>query len=121
MEQEKILSLLSRQLRDIQSQADKILRDDNSAEAIESFARYSQELKHFIMTKVEDPEVLRVAAEIPVVNYKRNRISLWQFLILPAWWISLYKDYQQRQVSLEEISSAKGKYASLELLVNSVA
>ena len=54
MEQERIINLVIRQLKDIQSQADKILSGDNSNEAIESFARYSIELKEYITKKINN-------------------------------------------------------------------
>jgi hypothetical protein len=47
------LHLLYRQLKDIQSQADKILDGDDSADALESFAKYSAELKEYTLKKID--------------------------------------------------------------------
>lgn len=44
----KKAQLIERQLVDIQSQAETILSGQNSPENIETFARYSEELKKYI-------------------------------------------------------------------------
>jgi len=121
MEQDHALRLLLRQLKDIQAQADKILTGENSNEAIETFAKYSIELKDYVSKHVELPEVKSYLTELPVINYKRAEIKLWQYLILPSWWISLYKDYHAKNKTIEEINIVKGKYATLELLVKALA
>lgn len=120
MEQEKALQLLNRQLRDIQAQAEKILQGNNSSESIESFSRYSSELKIFIEKNVHSDEIRKYLSEIPDVDYKRAQVKLWQYIILPSLWITLYKDYHVKNEVLQTISTAKGKYATLELLVRGV-
>ncbi len=117
MEQEKSLRLLLRQLKDIQSQADKILTGENSNEVIETFAKYSTELKDYINKNVASPEIKSYLKELPEINYSRTEIKLWQYLVLPSWWISLYKDYHAKNETIKEIHHVKGKYATLELLV----
>lgn len=121
MEQDKALRLLQRQLKDIQAQADKIITGDNSNEMIEAFAKYSSELKSYISKNVELKEVKSFVAELPEINYSRTQIKLWQYLILPSWWITLYKDYQAKNETITEINSARGKYATLELLIRGLA
>jgi hypothetical protein len=117
MEQDKALRLLLRQLVDIQAQADKITTGENSNEAIESFAKYSSELKSYISKNVEVEEIKSFLSELPEINYSRTQIKLWQYLILPSWWISIYKDYHAKNDAISEINSVRGKYATLELLV----
>jgi len=117
MEQDKALKLLLRQIRDIQSQADKILTGENSNESIETFARYSAELKNYIASTIASHEIKSYAMDLPEINYSRSAIKLWQYLILPSWWITLYKDYQAKNRTIEEIKMVRGKYSSMELLI----
>ncbi|MCG8321656.1 MAG: hypothetical protein MI921_19290 [Cytophagales bacterium] len=119
MDQEKAYALLSRQLTDILAAAERIINGNDSAEEIESFARYSFELKRYVNERIENEEFKKAANEIPDINYKRTQIQIWQYLILPAWWINLYKDYQARQKTKEEVNLVRGKYASLQLLAKS--
>jgi hypothetical protein len=121
MEQEKALKLLLRQLKDIQAQAEKIMTGENSNESIETFAKYSTELKEYISKNVESAEIRTYLKELPEINYSRSEIKLWQYLILPSWWISLYKDYHAKNKTIEEIGMVKGKYATLELLIKGYA
>jgi hypothetical protein len=117
MENDKSLRLLLRQLKDVQAQADKILTGENSNEAIESFARYSIELKEYILKNISSNEVKSYLTELPEINYSRTDLKLWQYLILPSWWITLYKDYQAKNRTIQEINAVRSKYATLELLV----
>lgn len=117
MEQAKALDLLLRQIKDIQAQADKILKGEDSPEAIETFSKYSSELKNYIGQHVQSQEVKAYLKDLPEINYARVNISIWQYLLLPYWAIALYNDYQARNRTKEEISLVRGKYGTLELLV----
>lgn len=120
MEQQKALTLLSRQLKDILAQANKILEGNDSPNALETIARYSLELKSFIHEYIQDQQVQQITHALPTINYKRSQVQLWQYIILPSWWISIYKDYQARKKTLEEVSNLRGKYSTLQLIVNSL-
>ena len=117
MEQEKALRLLARQLKDVQAQAEQIITGDNSDEVLETFAKYSTELKEYIQKNIASPEIKAYLIELPEINYKRTQIKLWQYLIFPSWWVSLYKDYLERNKTVQEIALVRGKYSTLELLV----
>jgi len=121
MEQEKTIRLLLRQLNDIQAQAEKILTGEKSNEAIEGFARYSAELKDYIMKNVKNSDIKSYLIKIPNVNYSRTNVKFWQYIILPAWWISLFYDYMARNKTVAEINEAKGKYANLEFLIKRIS
>ena len=112
----KRMSLLIRQLKDIISQANRILDGNSSSIEIENFAKYSNELKGFISKNISNEEILNLNKEIPHINYKRNRIKIWFILILPYWLIILYLDYYARKKSLDEIKTSRNKYASIEFL-----
>ena len=120
MEQERILRLVVRQLQDIHSQADKILSGDKSNEALELFGRYSIDLKEYIAKNINNEKIISYLTEIPDVKYSRSKVRLWEYLILPSWWIIIYKDYIRRNKTLKEVNIARGKYAHLELLMKSV-
>ena len=116
MDQEKAYALLNRQLTDILANAERIIIGNDSAEEIESFARYSLELKKYVNERIENEDFKKATNEIPDIDYKRAQIQIWQYLIFPAWWISLYNDYQARQKTKEEVNLVRGKYSSLQLL-----
>jgi hypothetical protein len=117
MEQERAFSLLNRQLIDIIANAERIENGNDSPEEVEAFARYSNELKRFVNERIEDETLRKVSLQIPNINYQRNQIHLWQYLILPAWWISLYLDYQTRKTLKEEVNIVHEKYVRLRVLV----
>lgn len=121
MDQDKSLRLLLRQLKDIQVQADKIITGDDSDDTIETFARYSGELKKYISKNVESPEIKSYLAQLPIIDYKKAGIQFWQYLMLISWWVALYANYQAKRKTIEDIGIAKSKYATLELIVKGLA
>lgn len=121
MDQEKSFRLLIRQLKDIQAQADKIASRESSQEIIEAFARYSVELKEYIAKNIESQQIRAYLSELPEINYSRTTIKLWQYLIMPSWWISAYNDYRNREQAVQEIRATRGRYATLEILVRELA
>ena len=113
--------LLSRSLKDVQAQADRILSGDKSHEAIRNFANYSVELKKYIAKNIDNETIIRYLTQIPDVNHSRVEIKLWQFLILfPIWWYSLYKNYMAKKKSIDEVRLAREKYANLEIMLKGI-
>lgn len=115
------IRLLIRQIKDIQSQANRIVAGESSDEAIESFVKYSNELKNYIQAKIKNEQILSYINELPEIEIEKTKLKLWQYFVLPSWWISLYKEYQQKNEIIEEINFVKGKYATLELLLKGLA
>ena len=121
MEQEGIIRLALRGVKDIQTQAEKIVSGDKSSATIENFARYSNELKDYITKNISNEKVNSYLKEIQDVNYKRVSVKLWHYLILPSWFILLYKDTIAKNRTIEEINTVRGKYAHLELILRQQA
>lgn len=119
MEQEKAYSLLNRQLIDIVANAERILSGNDNASEIESFARYSIELKEFVVKRIENTDIKNTICEIPDINYKRMESQFWEYLLLPVWWINIYKDYLLRQKTKQEIELVKAKYSNLQMFLQS--
>ena len=120
MDHQKRLSLLNRQITDLLAQAERILGGKDSPEALETFARFSEELKSFVLTKMEEESLSESVRTIPIVDYTKTEIQLWQYVIMPSWWISIYKDYQQRQKVVEEVREVRAAYSEFQLKVQEV-
>jgi len=117
MNQDEAIQLAIRQVKHIQAQAERIVKGDRSEVAIESFAKYSMELTDFVNKNIPSDEINSYLKELPFVNYKRSDVKLWQYLVFPSWWMSLYKDLNAKNKIIEEIKEARNKYANLELLL----
>ena len=117
MDNERHTQLLLRQLRDIQAQADQIIRGSDSREAIGNFSKYSNELQTYVLKNVASAKIQSYISKLPAIKYDRIEVRWWQFIIMPIWWIALYNDYQSRKHAVEDIALVRGKYASLELMI----
>ncbi|HEY5826543.1 MAG TPA: hypothetical protein VIT44_19365 [Cyclobacteriaceae bacterium] len=117
MNQDEAIQLAIRQVKDIQVQAEKIVKGDKSNSAIQSFATYSVQLIDFIDQNIPSDEIKRYLKELPFVTYKPKYSTFWQYLIWPTWWITLYKDNNSKNKVIAEINDAQQKYLNLELLL----
>jgi replicative superfamily II helicase len=117
MEQEKSRRLLLRQLKDIQAQAEKIMAGEDSEEALEAFSKYSSDLKEWINQTVEHENIKSYLIDLPEINYSSAKAKLWQYLILPSAWVSLYNDYHAKNKTIQNINIVRSKYATLELMI----
>ena len=117
MNEDEAIQLVIRQVKDVQAQANQILNGNKSEEDIEKFSRYSEEMKAFIRKNIPSEEILNYLKDIAPVNYTKTKISIWQYVVFPSWWLSVYKEYNAKNLVLQEIREAQHKYANLELLL----
>ncbi|MGZ4033450.1 MAG: hypothetical protein ACXVPU_02930 [Bacteroidia bacterium] len=111
MQDTKNIVLLERQLKDIISQAENILSGQNSATQIETFSKYSEELKSYVIERIEDPKLKERANKIEKVNFKRNELKLWHYVTF-SFWIVLLIQYTAMQKSVEEIGRVKSDWST---------
>ena len=109
---------LSRQLIDIQHQAEKIVNGNPSVTVIEDFSRYSEELRDFVRKHVDVAQALELLEEIPVIEpfTLRARDGWVAFLIPSAVWL-IYQERSYVATAVEKVRTCRGKFASLEFLV----
>ena len=117
---------INRQLKDIQSQADKLLSGSPSIDEIEAFDRYNDELKSFLTEHLEEEELLARINAIPSIldelsteNISKNIITVILSFFF-SWAISYYRSQQIINKAISNIHDAKGKYASIEFLSRNV-
>lgn len=113
---ERSTQLLFRQLKDVQVQADRVLNGEHSAENIEQFARYSQELKKYALDKFRGTPAEEKLHELPEIHFLRNKITIGH-VVLFSWMALLARERRARNESLHEIREARNKYASLEFVI----
>jgi len=117
MNQDEAIQTAIRQVKDIQAQAESIVTRNRSDASIKAFAGHSVKLVEFIDKNIPSDEIKRYLKELPFVTYKPKYSTFWQYLVWPAWWITLYKDYNSKNKVVEEIKDAQKKYENLELLL----
>lgn len=117
MNQDEVIQLAIRKVKEMQSQAGEISRGNNSSHAIQSFARHSTEVVNFIASNIPSDEIRRYLKELPLVNFQPKYARFWEYLFSPSWWIILYRQYDTKNRIIEEIRDAKHKYENLELLL----
>ncbi|MEL6864132.1 MAG: hypothetical protein AAFP19_06930 [Bacteroidota bacterium] len=107
-----------RQVKDIQYQADKLLKGHPSLSDIKDFRRYAQEINTFLQKHIDIPEVHQLVDDIPSI--KVDLIDLKTgllFMIMPAVLVTWYYERRLINIARSDIQIAKGKYASIEFLL----
>jgi len=112
------MSSILRQLKDIQNEADKLIKGSPNVMEIENFSRYSNEIKDFIERNIEFPEVLKLVEEIPDIPMNKVTIKTGLMsLIIPKVLLYWYHERVYISVSTSKIEISRGKFASLEFIL----
>ncbi len=117
---------ISRQLKDIQHQADRLLNGQPQMEDIIQFDKYNEEMKMFLIGHFEEEELINRVQKIPIVleeepteTVSRNILSA-ILLFLVSWAVTYFQERQKIDNALSRIHEAKGNYASIEFLTRNL-
>lgn len=123
--------MLYRQLKDIQSQAEKLTSGTPDQGAIEQFNNYNEDLKTYLLTHVEDPEIRDLVYSIPSISDTETEklplqssaliiIGILTVGLLPLY-LSYVAEMRRNKLIQSNIQTARGKYASIEFLLKASA
>jgi hypothetical protein len=122
MDESQKLRHLYRQLKDIQAQADKMIRDNCSLEDLEQFESYSRELRKFILDNYPDKEIVENILQMPTELYQAEVQDVGLIASVTAFVPGLSEYIRQRrriEKSVETVHLLRGKYSTLEFLIKS--
>lgn len=108
---------VSRQLKDIISQAELLKSSSNFETDARNFSKFNDELKAFLVQNYDDEMIAERIEKIPYINYKRVEHKLWYWFVLPLEVIYLWKKYLAKEKCLQEVNEAKSLYSSLQFLL----
>jgi hypothetical protein len=113
---------IQRSLKDIQAQADRLLKGKPTMEQLAEFDRYNNELKVYLKRHIQEQELVMRINSIPNIledesqkNVSKNLLVTLLLFILP-WAVAYFKEQQKIENALSKIHEAKGKYSSIEFL-----
>jgi hypothetical protein len=120
--------LLSRQIKDIQFQAERLTSSHPEGDELEQFSNYNEELKRYMLVNIEDPDLKKVILEIPhVMDIETDTRSTPFYVLLflgiitlgiSALYISYVANMRRTRQIQNNIQAVRGKYSSLEFLMN---
>lgn len=120
-------STLYRQLKDIQYQAERLASGKKSAEVLEDFSNYNEEIKLYLLTHIDNIEIVNLVKEIPnvlEVETETKSTSFFVTICLSIFTLGVSAIYlanvaEMRRIHLVQsnIQTARGKYASIEFLL----
>lgn len=103
-------SSILRQIKDIQVQAERLL-NNASPEDYQDFARYSKEIKTFLMENVDEEMILKFVREIPEPDASFGSKSG------NSWFFNLsFVNESRKSTDKQQLRNIRDKYASIEFL-----
>ena len=107
-----------RQVKDIQLQADNLLNSSLMFEDIDSFHKYSEEIKSQILTHHTSETILNLISDIPNFEFKDAARSSKSVEIFDFDLVGIYKNNCDLLSVKDWIKITQSKFASIELLIN---
>lgn len=105
-----------RQFEDLQILAERVLNGNNFEADLETFARFSEDMQHWILDNFNDPMITSRAEKIPKVQFEESNSSLWD--VLPgSGGIKMLKSYKAKQAVKEQVREAARLFASIQFLL----
>ena len=108
---------LLRQLKDIQNQADQLLKGRPGIVEVQNFIKYSDELKKYLVNEVDLEEMSYLINEIPNIQVRKMMPINWITILTPSIFSSWFYERNIVAEALEDIRIAKSKYASIEFIM----
>jgi hypothetical protein len=111
------MSFSLRQFEDIQILADRIEQGNNFDADLEMFARFSADMRRWLLQHFDDPMIVERAQQIPPIEFEKSRPSVWD--MLPGGGgISMFKSYKKKNELKEKVKEAARLFASIQFLLN---
>jgi len=105
-----------RQFEDLLVLAERVLNGDNFEADLETFARFSEDMQHWLLDNFDDPMITSRAEKIPRIQFEKSRTSLWD--MLPGGGgIGMLKSYRKKSEAREQVREAARLYASIHYLL----
>lgn len=108
---------VSRQLKDIISQAEYLRNSPNFEVDAENFSKFNNELKAYLIQHYDDPMVAERVQQIPYINYKSVQHKLWYWIVFPVELVYLWQKGVAKSKCLRDVNEAKNLYSSIQFLL----
>ena len=74
------MSFSLRQFEDIQILAERIEQGDHFESDLEMFARFSEDMRTWLLQNFDDPMIVQRTQKIPHIDFEKSKTSLWDVL-----------------------------------------
>ena len=110
------MSFSLRQFEDIQILADRIEQGDHFESDLQMFARFSEDMRNWLLDNFDDPMIVERARKIPHIDFEKSKTSLWD--VLPGGGgISMFKSYKKKNEAKEKVKEAARLFSSIQFLL----
>lgn len=118
MDKSELQHLVARQLEDILSQAERIISGNPDLETLESFFKYSAELKTFLKNNFQNEMILERANLIPDMSFSKYDTGFLADIVgyLLGSGLGSFRERMQIRRALEDIRTAQGYFSSIQFL-----
>lgn len=112
---------ITRQVVDLQAQAERLIRTKGNMPEIEAFSQYNEEIKAYLLKHIDDDFVLNYIKTIPSLDIETIEIKsgiLTAIIgLLSGGSASAYHERNKIEQALEQIKEISNKYSSCEIMI----
>ncbi len=112
-----------RQIQDIQVQAERLITKNADLEEISEFAKYSDEIKLYLLENIDDELILSYVRVIPEFDVEESEIKkasagiIEVILSIASYGLASYfRNRQARDKALGTVRDISSKYSSIEFM-----
>lgn len=110
------MKLSHRQFQDIQTLASRVLEGSHFDTDIETFSRYSEQLRHWIYDFTDDDRIVGRLEKIPFIEFHKEQSSFWDVVpgISP---FRMYNKYRDREAVKAKVQEAASLFQAIYFLL----
>lgn len=110
-----------RQLLDIQLQAERLIQSDADIHEFGMFSSYSEEIKEYLLSTVDEEMILKYVNEIPLLDMNNLELKGTAEGAIAMWVSGLagyfFREYRIKKAAKEITRDIRAKYGSIEFLM----
>lgn len=110
-----------RQVKDLQAQADRLIKSKGNIPEIEAFAQFNDEVKKMLLIQVNDEFVLNYIKTIPSLDLDSIEAKSNFFIVLLSLFFgglgAAYSEQDRINKALSVVREISDKYASYEMMI----
>ena len=112
---------ITRQVKDLQAQAERLIRTGGNMPEIESFSKYNEEIKTYLFTHIHDDFVLNYIKTIPSLNLDNSETKTGILTVVISLFfggsVTAYHERNKIEQALKQIKEISNKYSSCEMMI----
>ena len=110
------MEVSDRPFEDIHTMSMQVIESTNFAIDLEQFAKFSEEIKDYLIKRTDNEEVLKRLQQLPLIDFDAVRFKFWDYIpIIRRFRVG--KRRKATQLAVEQVHEIASIYSSIQFLL----